>query len=67
MIALTAEMAYELLLWGLLAFTLISCAFGILCVVLYRRLVATKRMLGDSPLVLRPDTVGSEEASKKEQ
>jgi len=54
---MTTEMAYELLLWVLLAFSLIICALEILCVVLYRRLIATRRILGDSQSLPRPDKI----------
>ena len=45
---MTTKMAIELLLWILLAFSLIICALEIICVVLYRRLIATRKMLNDT-------------------
>jgi len=51
------EVAYELLLWVLLVFCLSGCALAVICVVLYRRLIATNRALGKYQSLLRPDTI----------
>lgn len=47
MITMTMGTDYGLLLWVLSAFVALTCALLVMCEILYRRLVATKRMLSN--------------------
>ena len=45
---MTTETAIEVLLWILLAFSLIICVLEVICVVLYKRLKDTRRLVSSS-------------------
>ena len=65
MIVLNSEMAIELVLWALLAFSVLSCAFAVVCVILYRRLVVVKRVLRNSQVSLSPEKIAMSPAARK--
>jgi|GEM_PF-4110933 len=57
MIAMTTEMEYQLLLWTILALSLIVCALVVICEILDRRLIATKKILRNYQSSLCPDKI----------
>lgn len=68
---MTIETAHQFLLWILLVFSLLICALEIICLVLYRRLIVTRKLLSayersrpkvsaNSPIINdTPSTTGS--------